>query len=118
MKLDNFRLEEYDVYSMEHNRVLKEISDAASLKYLGDLDFHVKRVYERGNKNGGLNEVFIAYYNELPVGFISITHKDFGYEIASGIIPKERGAHLGELLLQEFSEKIFETRKDVTYRFN
>ena len=62
MKLDNFKLEEYDIYSMEHNRVLKEISDAASLKYLGDLDFHVKRVYERGNKNGGLKPtIFIDY---------------------------------------------------------
>ena len=113
MKLDNFLLEEFDEFDAVHRRVISMINDVQANKYLGDLEYHIKRVYDRKKNDELHNEVYIAYYDSRPVGFISISHKDFGYEIASGILPLERGKHLGALLLQEFSEKLFELYDDI-----
>lgn len=54
------------------------------------------------------NHAYIVYYADIPIGFISITNKDESYQISYGIRLKSREEHLGTLLLQEFSEKMYE----------
>ena len=112
MKLDNFKLEEYNETNFEHKTTIIEISnDAYGRTFLGDLELHIMCVNKR-KEESLLNYAFIAYYNDKPVGFISITENG-NYEITYGIRPKYRGEYMGALLLQEFSEKIFEQFKDV-----
>lgn len=112
MKLDNFILEEYDNTKEDHKRTILEISsDAEGRMYLGDLRTTVDCIKGFGD-NESFNCVYIAYYNDTAVGFISIS-ENCDYEICSGIRPKYRGEHLGALLLQEFSEKIFEKYNEV-----
>ena len=113
MELDNFHLEKYSPYNKEHKYIFSLINGTNYGKYLGDLELHIKRVYERKEEDYFHNDVYVAFYNDNPVGFISLSHREFGYEVVSGIIPSMRGEHLGPLLLQEFSEKVFDTYDDV-----
>jgi RimJ/RimL family protein N-acetyltransferase len=107
MKLDNFILEKYDKTNKEHNMVVQELSnDMDSKKYLGNLDY-ANAVIEKRKQENPNNYIYIAY-STFPVGYISLTYKDNQYYISYGIVPKYRGEYLGALLLQEFSEKIFE----------
>lgn len=112
MKLDNFILEEYNENKAEHKKTISEISsDGDSRMYLGDLKTFVD--FFKNLKNQSLlNILFIAYYNREPIGFITIS--DIGdYEICYGLRPKCRGEYLGSLLLQEFSEKVFERYENI-----
>ena len=109
MKLDNFDLVEFDWHSSEHVDVIRRISS----KYLGDISYMVDRINLRKEEDFFHNKFYIAYYNDRPIGFISITHKDFGYEISSGLVPEERGYYLGPMLLQEFSEEIFRVMPEI-----
>lgn len=115
MQLDNFNLEEYCASNPYHKTVIIEIeNDKNSRPYLGDLEYHIANIYKRKEEAFNLvNKAFIAFYNDNPVGFISITFKNERYEISYGIRPKFQGAHLGALLLQEFSEKIFNEYKKI-----
>lgn len=114
MKLDNFDLVEYNHNDAEHNGVLIELgNDRDGSYYLGDL-FQQAMVIERRKEEDYLhNYSYIAYYNDEAVGYISLTHKEERYEISYGIVPAHRGEYLGALLLQEFSEKLFEVFPDI-----
>lgn len=113
MKLDNFNLVEYDKNNVEHKTTVIEISnDSLGREYLGDLEYHIACINRRKEDNF-LNYAYIAYYDENPVGFISIFSRETGYEVSYGLRPKYRGEYLGALLLQEFTEKIFESFKQV-----
>ena len=108
MKLDNFNLEEYDKTNVDHKTTVIEIgNDTLGRDYLGDLEYHIACINKR-KENSLINYAYIAYYDIEPVGFISISSKENGYEISYGIRPKYRGEHLGALLLQEFTERVFE----------
>ena len=109
MKLDNFDLVEFDKFSSEHRNVIERIYS----KYLGNINYMIDRINFRKEDDYAHNRFFIAYYNDRPIGFISITRKDFGYEVSSGLVPEERGYYLGPMLLQEFSEEIFNSMPDV-----
>lgn len=115
MRLDNFKLEKYDKYSYIHKKVIEEIEGNY---FLGNLEMHVDMVSRRKEEDYSHNDIYIAFYGDddygyRPVGFISLNHKEFGYEVVSGLLPEERGYHLGPMLLQEFSEKIFEVKSDI-----
>lgn len=106
LKLDNFILEEYD--ENFHNNILNRLqADNNTKKYLGDLKFSIMMIKKRKLENN-INKFYIAYYNKYPIGFISITYKDDEYQISYSILNKYRNQNLGSLLLQEFSEAIFE----------
>ncbi len=109
MELENFILEEYDQTNPYHKTVIVEINnDKFGAIYLGDLEYQIENIKRRKETKFDLaNKAYIAFYNSLPIGYISITHKE-DYEISYGICPKFQGYHLGALLLQEFSEKVFE----------
>lgn len=113
MKLDNFNLEEYDNNNLEHRTVITELcNDNESRLYLGDLFYTISAINRR-KEDSFINYSFIAYKNENAVGYISITTKEEMFEVSYGITPKYRGEHLGALLLQEFSEKVFEDFKNI-----
>lgn len=106
LNLDNFILEEYD--ENFHNNILNRLqADNNAKKYLGDLKFSIMMIKKRKLENN-INKFYIAYYNNYPIGFISITYKDKSYQISYSILNEYRNQNLGSLLLQEFSEAIFE----------
>lgn len=112
MELDNFFLAEYDFQNVDHRTVALEIENADKEHYLGDLEYHIARINQRREDNR-CNHAYIAYYNDYPVGFISIFTEADSYQISYGIRPEKRGEYLGALLLQEFSEKMFEVYPEI-----
>ena len=108
MELDNFKLGLYNKYNVTHSCVMEDVFDLRGTKYLSSYDNFLRFFSKCSEDTGYVNVLYIAVYNDRPVGFISLVHKDFGYEVISGMLPRERGQRLGALLLQEFSEKIFE----------
>jgi len=114
MKLDNFDLVMCDANDIEHKTVLIELgNDRDGSYYLGDLFRQNEAIEMRKEEDYLHNCSYIAYYNDEAVGYISLTHKEDRYEISYGIVPKHRGEYLGALLLQEFSEKVFEELPDI-----
>lgn len=112
MELDNFFLAEYDFQNINHRAVVIEIENADREKYLGDLEYHIARINQRREDNR-CNHAYIAYYNDYPVGFITIYTESDTYQISYGVRPEKRGEYLGTLLLQEFSEKMFEVYPEI-----
>lgn len=109
MQLDNFDLEIYSESNQEHQNILKKVTeDKTGRQYLGNIMNHVNSILKRKEEDYLNNNIYIAIYNQRPIGYIALTHHDDIYEITSGLIKEARGEHLGALLLQEFSEEIFE----------
>ena len=109
MILDNFMLEEFSEFNMEHTLVIEELG----CKYLGDLKLLLKNIKD-DNENGIYGAMYIAYYNDYPVGMISINTGSSGkYYISAGILKKYRGYHLAALLLDEFTEKVFDSHDEI-----
>lgn len=104
--LDNFILEEYNFHNSAHKEVIYELNQDCQ-KYLGNLFFMIERSFQRQEINQE-NNFFIAYYNDDVIGIISLKVENQIYEISIGIRKKYRHQYLGTLLLQEFSEKLFE----------
>lgn len=108
MELDNFILEEYNEYSKIHSEVMNILcSDVATKKYLGNLKYAVSRINLR-KIDDNCNAFYIAFYNDEPIGYISLTNIDGYFQVSSSILPEFRGQHFAALLLEEFSEKVFE----------
>lgn len=113
LKLDNFILEEFDKNNFEHKSTIIELqNDKLAQMYLGDLDYSLIRIEQRHEENKK-NKAYIAYYNNEAVGYISLSCMSNDYEISYGILPKYRKQNLGALLLDEFSEKIFDIYLDI-----
>lgn len=106
IKLDNFILYEYN-NCQEHQNVINEIEASDPKGYLGNLRYTIRKINERKQDNPN-NYAFIAYYNDYPIGYISITYLDNKYQIAGGTLPQYRRQNLSSLLLDEFSEKILD----------
>ncbi|MBD9074375.1 N-acetyltransferase [bacterium] len=88
--------------------------DVLMTEYLGNIHYMIESIYKRkANDFRHLNEVFIAYYNDYPIGLISITYLNERQEISIGILEKYRHQYLGSLLTFEFMEKIFELYPDI-----
>ncbi len=114
MKLDNFTLEIYNENNKEHIETIDKIDkDKKSKDYLGNTFSLIKMINKRKDEDYLHNETYITYYNNRPVGYIALTHNNEDYELISGLIPSERNQHLGALLLQEFSEELFNKIKDI-----
>ena len=114
MKLENFDLVKYDSTNIEHKGVLMKLgNDRDASYYLGDLFHQLEAIARRKEEDYLHNYSYIAYYDEEAIGYISLTHKENRYEISYGIVPEHRGEYLGALLLQEFSEKVFEELSDI-----
>lgn len=108
MELDNFILKEFQNFNNEHINIINELKVNEEIKkYLGNLDFMINAINKRKIENI-CNNIFIAYYNDYPIGIITLTYFDDTYQISYGILNKFRKQNLASLLLQEFSEKVFE----------
>lgn len=115
MELDNFFLAGYDFQNDDHRMIVMELEEddkKNGTNYIKDLEYHFAMINHRREDNR-CNQAYIAYYNDYPVGFIAITKKDDIYEISYGIRPEKRGEYLGAMLLQEFSEKMFEVYPEI-----
>ena len=107
MKLDNFILESYNNLP-EHQRVIDSLMKSDVHSYLGNIYYMIQNIYKRKEEYPlTLNEFYIAYYNDYPVGIVSITYMNEREEMSCGILPQFEHQHLGSLLLLEFTEKIF-----------
>jgi len=110
LKLDNFVLEEYNY---THNKIIEELQiDQNTKKYLGDLKFTISMIKKRNLENN-IDKAYVAYYNNYPIGFITISYMDEKYQISYAILPEYRKQNLGSLLLQEFSEAIFQEYSNI-----
>lgn len=108
MKLDNFILEEYNRFDNVHNEVLNTLyKDENAKKYLGNIMYLIERINQRKEEDK-CNAFYIAFYNDEPVGHISLTKIEDSYQVSISILPNYRKQHMAALLTQEFSEKIFE----------
>lgn len=111
LKLDNFILEEYN--SSIHNDILDKLQiDQNTKKYLGDLKFAITMIKKRNLENT-INKAYIAYYNNYPIGLITISYIEESYQISYAILPEYRKQNLGSLLLQEFGEALFEKYSNI-----
>ena len=110
MILDNFRLEDYNAFKYEHKCVVEELT----CKYLGDLNLLLKNIKE-DNDNNIYGAFYIAYYNDYPIGMISISNNGGKYFISAGILKEYRGYHMAALLLDEFTEKAFDCYEKIDY---
>ena len=114
MELDSFILEKYDSSRKLHQEIVTSLMQSQNNEYLGNIYYMIESIYKRkANDFRHLNEVFIAYYNDYPIGLISITYLNERQEISIGILEKYRHQYLGSLLTFEFMEKIFELYPDI-----
>lgn len=114
MELDSFILEKYDSSRKLHQEIVTSLMQSQNSEYLGNIHYMIESIYKRKiNDLRHLNEVFIAYYNDYPIGLISITYLNERQEISIGILEKYRHQYLGSLLTFEFMEKIFELYPDI-----
>ena len=108
MKLDNFELVKFNQFNIEHEYIMNCIFDKRGSKYLSDYKSFMEFFSKCSEDVMFVNVLYLVLYNKRFVGFISLVHQRFGYEVISGMMPNERGKKLGALLLQEFSEEVFE----------
>ena len=114
MELDSFTLEKYDSSRKLHQEIVTSLMQSQNSEYLGNIHYMIESIYKRkANDFRHLNEVFIAYYNDYPIGLISITYLNERQEISIGILEKYRHQYLGSLLTFELMEKIFELYPDI-----
>jgi len=107
LELDNFLLEEYDESNVEHKSLVIELDNEHS--YLGDVLYRIESIKEQYSEQPmEFNHCYIVYYNDYPIGLITISKLLNDYEICYGILPKYRKQYLASLLLQEFSYKMLD----------
>jgi len=106
LKLDNFTLYEYKDCG-EFDDIIRKIELSDSSHYLGNIKYAIKRINQRKMENPN-NFAFMAYYDDCPMGYISITYVDSQYQVSVGVLPEFRKQNLGSLLLEEFSERILD----------
>lgn len=106
INLDNFILEEYSSYNSEHVKVVFELNkDQDTKRFLGDVNYTIERtMIRRTDDLNHYNIAFIPYYNDYPIGYISLVYLQHEYQIIYGILNRFRKQNLGALLLDEFSE--------------
>lgn len=113
--LDNFALEEYSSYNKEHVEVVFELNqDQSTKEFLGDVYYTIARTEKRHDDDPShYNIAFIPYYNDYPIGYISLVYLHQEYQVIYGILEKFRKQNLGALLLEEFSEYFLDRYSDI-----
>lgn len=113
IELENFILEEYNKNNNEHTEVIYNLNkDQNVKKYLGNINYSIERISERKKENK-YNKAFIPYYNNYPVGYISLSYINSEFQISYGILNEYRKQNLAALLLEEFSEYLLENYQDI-----
>ena len=114
MKLEHFLLKLYNKEDNIHNQIIDKIQkDDLNNEYLGNIYSMINKIEKRKEDDFLHNNTYIVYYNDKPIGYISLTHNNDDYEIIAGLIPEERNKHLGSLLLKEFTHSIFNEYKRI-----
>ncbi len=99
INLDNFILEEYSSYNSEHVKVVFELNkDQDTKRFLGDVDYTIEQtMIRRTDDLNHYNIAFIPYYNDYPIGYISLVYLQHEYQIIYGILNRFRKQNLGAL---------------------
>lgn len=84
--------------------VIDELNkDQNTKKFLGNVNYTIERTMDRRIDNP-YNIPFIPYYNNYPVGYISLVYIHDEYQVIMGILGQFRKQNLGALLLEKFSD--------------
>lgn len=101
--LNIFRLEAFNKNKDSHMKCIEELScDKDVDDYLGNLFYMIDRIHQRREENF-IDQIYMVYFREEIIGFISISLFDELPYIASAIKKEYRGESLGSLLLQAFT---------------
>lgn len=113
LELEHFKLKYFNNYDEIHKTVIVELfNDRAGKMFLGDL-MYANAMIERRKEEDYRNCAYIAYRNNDAVAYISLSIKDNSYQISCGVRPKYRGMHIATVLLEDFTNKIFEKYDDI-----
>ena len=83
--LDNFVLEDYDEFDYNHKCTIMELSDDIDARnYLYDVKGKMDAVKRRSEDNP-LNLAYVAFYNDYPIGIITLSYINREYYISYGI---------------------------------
>lgn len=100
--LDHFNLESFNKEDNRHIEVVKTLSDdELAYEFFYEINY-MAYAYEEFKEDNEHNELYIAYYDGVPVGIISLHILKDDYHLGVAILPKMRGINLSSKLLQEF----------------
>ncbi len=101
--LNIFELEAFNANKRTHVACIEELNqDPKVKKYLGNLFYMIDRINRRREDNF-VDQIYIAYFHDKIIGFISISIIDDMPLISSALLKEYRGESIGGLLLQNFT---------------
>ena len=103
IELNTFILYEYDENNEEHNKTWDTLlKDPNFILFLGnDFGTNIKKATDE------YSNIYIVYKEGIPIGMSSLYYLDNKYEVCYAIIPEYRSKGLATLLLDEFTNYIF-----------
>lgn len=111
LNLPSFNLEEYDPQNILHHSIIIELANELSVqKAFYDLENYINNIINSEDK---INKVYIAFEQEDPIGFISISKIASTYQISYAILRYLRRKKKATTLLNEFTKMIFDTEPDI-----
>ena len=105
--LKDFELENYHTYNDFHNEIINRLScDDGVKKYLGNLEYLITKIQQRYQENF-VDTLYLVYKENKPIGIVTVCLRDEKYEIDCGILPEYRQKYYATILLNEFTEYLF-----------
>ena len=105
INLSTYKLEEYDLKNIDHKSTLINLfNDKDTFKYMGNILSFTESII---TSTDDISNIYIAYLDQKPVGFVSIYFLGEKYEICYAILPSERNKNIASTLLGEFTDFIF-----------
>ena len=113
MKLDNFTLEEYEEFNIEHKTTMVNLmNDPAVNRFIGNLDYFIEHTKVR-RENNGIDSIYIVKKAGTSIGFISLNIFSDKYEMSIAILPEYRHQYLGTMLVTDFTDYLFRNNEDI-----
>lgn len=110
--METITIEKYDKDSFEHRYVTVLLdNDYDFHKYVGDI-FHLLKNMKEKQASGYVDEIYIAYANQEPIGLVELRLLNGHPYISVGIIPKCRGKHYGKRLISYFIAYLFQLHQE------
>lgn len=101
--LNIFELEAFNASKSTHVMCIDKLNqDPKVQKYLGNLFYMIERINRRREDNF-VDQIYIVYFHDKIIGFISISIIDDMPLISSALLKEYRGEAIGGLLLQNFT---------------
>lgn len=111
LNLPSFTLENYDEKNIIHHSTIIELSNELSVQQaFYNLEKYLDEILTNPDS---LNRVYIAFENQNPLGFISLSKIGSCYQISYAILKEMRLQHKATTLLNEFTQIIFQTEPEI-----